>query len=531
MVTFSPPRWFSRIRHVVFWPPAVVLLLALAASLVDFEGFLGLSTAANQWILHRFDGVIALAAFLAVILMAVVFVSPLGAVRLGGPQARPLLPRWNWFAITLCTTIATGILFWGTAEPLFHVNSPPGLAGAEPRTEGAARFALSTLFMHWSITPYAIYAVPSIAFAIAFHNLKRPYSLAAPLSYLVPGLKSGIGAGVIDALALFALIAGVAASLGAGVMTLAGGIDAATPFTSGPLTRAFIVVAIVLVYVASSISGLRKGIKLLSDINVRIFFLLAAFVLLAGPTGSILGLSLSAVGDYVVHFVPRSLAVISGDDRAWMRDWTIFNYANWLAWAPITALFLGRIAYGYTVREAIVFNMLAPAVFGIVWMTVFGGAALRIDATTDGALTALLNGSGPEAVIYGLLETLPLTALVIAAFLFTTFLSFVTAMDSNTHSIAHVCLRAAGTEDIAEDAGTAPRLATDGDPPSDKSADLSVKIFWGVLIGAVSYIMTATTGIDGVRMLANLGGLPGLVILIGAMLALIRMMIKHRDLS
>ena len=157
-------------------------------------------------------------------------------------------------------------------------------------------------------------------------------------------------------------------------------------------------------------------------------------------------------------------------------------------------------------REFILFSLVAPAVFGMAWMTIFGGAAIRLDLAGGGALTAALETSGPEAVMYALLDALPLTTLVVVTFIFTTFISFVTAMDSNTHSIASVCLKARRQEDEVRGAG------------------LWIKIFWGVLIGAVAWIMTSTNGIDGIRMLSNLGGVPGLLILIGCGAAILRLL-------
>lgn len=487
----------------MFWPPAVILLVALGASILNFGSFLAFAAAVNDWVLLRLGPLIAVAAFGAVLLIAAIFVSPLGSVRIGGADAKPVLKRWHWFAITLCTTIATGILFWGTAEPIYHLNEPPDFAGVESRTEGASRFALSTMFMHWAVTPYCLYAVPSLAFALSFHNLRTPYSLSGPLGVAMGPLSKGPGAAIIDAAALFALVAGVAASLGAGVITLVGGIADRTPLTDGPLIRFVVTLTIVGVYVASSISGLQRGIKILSDINIRIFFALAIFVLVAGPTLHILQLGAAGVGEYGAEFVPRSVGLLNDDDVEWKRDWTTFYFANWLAWAPITALFLGRIAIGYSVREFITFTMTLPALFGMVWMTIFGGAAIDADLA-GGALTAALEAKGPGAVAYALFGTLPMTDLVIAAFLFTTFISFVTAMDSNTHSIASVCLK----------------WRTQVDEP--KGAGLWVKIFWGALIGAVAFVMTATNGVDGVRMLSNLGGAPGLLIIIGCAAALVR---------
>ena len=305
--------------------------------------------------------------------------------------------------------------------------------------------------------------------------------------------------------ALFALVAGVAASLGAGVMTLSGGIGAVTGLQDGVIIRLVITGVIVATYVVSSVSGLQRGIKFLSDINIRFFFMLAAFVLFAGPTFAIFRLGAEGVFEYARDFLPRSLDLGFGADSSWSRDWTIFYYANWLAWAPITALFLGRISVGYTVREFILFNLVAPALFGMLWMIIFGGAAIQLDLSSGGDLTAALRNDGPEAVMYSLLDALPWTAVFASTFVFTTFISFVTAMDSNTHSIASVCLKARRQEDEAKGAG------------------LWIKIFWGVLIGAVAWVMTSTNGVDGIRMLSTLGGVPGLIIMLGCGAVLVRL--------
>lgn len=473
---------------------------------MDFDGFYATVSRANQWVLTHFDWLFSYASFAAVALVAWVVLSPLGSVRIGGPDAKPILTRWNWFAITLCTTIATGILFWGIAEPMFHIKAPPAYSRIDPYTEEASRFALSSMFMHWTITPYALYTVPALAFALTHYNLGRTYSLSGPLSLIIGKAATGRVGAIIDAIGLYALVAGVAASLGAGVMTLVGGLEATMGLYDSVALRLVVTLTIVVFFVASSITGLQRGIKILSDLNTRFFLLLVLFVFFAGPTLQILSLGAESLGQYIVKFIPRSLALGDRAGAEWTRDWTVFYFANWLAWAPVTALFLGRIAVGYTVREFVLFNLVAPASFGGLWMMVFGGAAIGADAAAGHGLVAALDARGPEAVAYALFNTLPFSQIVIGLFIALTFISFVTAMDSNTHSITNVCLK---------------KMAPGQKRPR---AERWVKIFWGALIGAVAFIMTSTTGIDGVRMLSNLGGLPGLFILLamGAVIIAVR---------
>lgn len=489
--------FFGPVRPMVFYVPLGILVATVVASLIDHDGLTSGATVLNGWILANFSSLFSWGSFAFVLTVVWAFISPLGKVRIGGPTAKPMLSRWNWFSITLCTTIAIGILFWATAEPLFHLNGPPAARGLTPGSEEAARFAVASLFMHWSFTPYAIYTVPALAFALAYHNLGRDYSLKAPLSLVLGRGVKGFGGDAIDTIAIFALIAGIAATLGTGMKSISSGVATATGLAAGPGMQAGVTVAIVLTFVISSITGLQRGIKVLSDINTRFFFLLALFILFVGPTGAMLSRGLVGLGDYMSEFLPRSLGLGPDHDELWSQAWTVFYWANWLSWAPVTALFLGRIARGYTVRAFILVNFFGPACFGILWMTIFGGAALEIEFAEGGTLGALLATSGPEAIAYAVLERYPLAALLVAVFVFTSFISYVTAADSNTEAIASVCRKGNDHDSEAVDKG---------------ASNVRLKATLALFIGATAWALTAYSGIDGVRMLSNLGGFPALIL-------------------
>ena len=507
------------IRPLVFWPPALMLIASVTAGLINFDGFLKFANSANNFILTNLDWAFTSIPFMAVLLAVIIAISPLGAVRIGGDKAVPILSRWNWFAITLCTTVAIGILFWGAAEPMFHVNQPPAFLNVAPGSIEAVHFALSSMFLHWTITPYAIYALPSLAFALSFYNFAKPYSLVGPLSVLTNLKTPDAGHGpekiqkwtgdILDGLALMALVAGVAAALGTGVLTVVGGAEAILGLKDSLGLRFVITSLIVAAFIISSLSGLQRGIRWLSDINARIFIVMAVFILLAGPTREILLLTIDGLKHYVTNFIPASLALGERASDPWTLDWTVYFFANWLAWAPLTALFLGRIAVGYTVREFLLFNLVLPSLFSIFWMGAIGGAAIMINEGSAGALGAILTANGPEAVIYLLLKALPFFSVVGFVFLITVLISFVTAMDSNTLSISNLCMRSSSTDQKEQTF-----FGTEG----------AMKIFWGVLIGLISFIMTSTTGIDGVRLLSNLGGVPGLFILILSGAVLIKLL-------
>jgi len=209
----------------VFYPTIIFLIVTVAYSLYNNAAFLELVKGINDWILSHFGWLFTWAPFSFLIILAVIYFSPMGKVKVGGKDAIPLVNKWKWFSIALCTTVATGILFWGTAEPLYHLHSPPGQLGIESNTAESTVFAMSTMFMHWSFTPYAIYTVAGLSFALSYYNHRRPFRISSLLYPLFGNLEKEGGRAVLDIMCLYALVAGMAASLGAGIFALMGGLE------------------------------------------------------------------------------------------------------------------------------------------------------------------------------------------------------------------------------------------------------------------------------------------------------------------
>ncbi len=297
----------SRIRPLVFWPPFVLLILAVMVSLIDLEGFLSLTSDLNTLLLDRLGWLFSVTALAMLVSCLIAFLSPLGRTRIGGESAERLLSPWRWFSITLCTTLAVGIMFWSTAEPLYHLHSPPTSLGIEANTAEAARFSLSTMFLHWSFTPYAIYTVPALMFALMHYNLGKPFSLGTLFVPLIGDRLIGRKGRALDAVALFALVCGMASSLGTGGMTLVGGIDRFLGTGTDPFMLGLVILAIVMSFTASAATGLQKGIARLSSLNARVFFAFVIFVFLFGPTQTILGYGTEAAGEYFSKFMEKSL--------------------------------------------------------------------------------------------------------------------------------------------------------------------------------------------------------------------------------
>ncbi|MBL7218756.1 MAG: BCCT family transporter [Phycisphaerae bacterium] len=492
----------KKIKPLVFLPPFGLLGAVVVLNFINKELFTSVLTNAYGWVLSTFGQVFALTPFLMLLTCAVIYFCPFGRVIIGGPDAKPLLTKWRWFTITLCTTIAIGILFWATAEPMFMLSDPPRSLGIAPNSPAAAVFAMDTILLHWTCTPYAIYTITGLMFAFAYYNMKKPFSLGSPLSPLLGRRGEGHIGQIIDAICLYALVAGMAGSLGAAMMLLGGGIHHVFDIAGRPsdMLLAIITIAIVGTFIVSAITGLMKGIRVLSNINTVFLIGLLIFIFAFGPTKHILLDGARSFVHFAGDFVRRNFWTATTDDP-WANKWTIFYWANWFAWAPISVAFLGRISYGHSVRSFIVFNLVLPAVFSSIWMVVFGSTAIHMELSEGARLVEALNEGGPEGVLYALLSHFPLPWLLVPAFLITAFLSFVTAADSNTSAMGG--------------------LSSTGISPDSPEPGILIKIVWGALIGMIAWVMICFAHLDGIRMLSNLGGLPALFLCIGATICVI----------
>ncbi|MEL0613164.1 BCCT family transporter [Marinomonas arenicola] len=494
---------FRSLRPLVFFPTFLILVGALVFSLVDLDLFIQYTKNANNFVLSHFSWLFSFGSFYLLVLIAITYFSKLGSVRIGGEHAKPKLKKSRWFMIVLCTTLAVGVLFWTTAEPLYHVYSPPESWGVEANSPGSILFAFSAMFLHWGPTPYAIYAVPALIFALAFHNLKMPYSISSLLKPVFGRFVDGKMGDVIDALALYSLVVGMASSLGTGALTLLGGIGQFIELEKNAVTLGFFIALIVITFVLSAARGLIKGIARLSQINFWLLIALFLFTLMFGPTLYILGIGVEGLGAFLQNFFRLSLFTGQAASDPWPQYWSVFYWAVWFAWAPITAMFLGKISQGYTIREFIQVNLIYPSLFILLWISVFSGSAIFMDQSSDGGLYAVLNEGGIEKLLYHIFGELPLSGLTSLMLVFIAFISYVTAADSSTDAIGDLCVK---------------NFKAD----SQEGAGLPIKVLWGTIIGLVAWIMVSTVGVSGIKSLSNLGGLPATLIILCCSFTLIK---------
>ncbi len=491
------------IRPWVFWPTFFVLFLALALSFLNGPLIVKALEATNSLLLGALSPLFSVGALALLLTCLMVFVSPLGRVSIGGKGARRELSPVSWCTVSLCTTTAVGFLFWSMAEPILHLSQPPASLLLEAGSTDAARFALSTMYLHWTLVPCAIYTVPALMFALAFYNLGLPFSLSSCLAPLLGRSISSTLSDWIDGVCLFALVVGMSASLATGVLTMAGGLEHQLGIVSGPTSWNLIGLVIVCAFIASALSGLDRGVRWLSNLNTVFFLVLAVSVAAWVPWGPLLNLAGPATADHATHFVRQALFLDFDATDPWPKAWTVFYWAVWLAWAPVTAVFLGRIGRGYTVRQFLMVNLLLPAAFSYLWMSLFSGAALWLQLSGGVDMVGLLSQRGPEGLVYAVLGQLPLGAFLIPLFLLTAFISYVTAADSNTMAMAG--------------------MSSHGVSPDCIEPSMWIKILWGAMVGLIALSVLSMSGIAGIKALSYLGGFSGLFFALGAMASVWRL--------
>lgn len=493
-----------KIRPYTFYPSLTILGVLSYFALFDNKYFLLVTSQINHWLLDNFGWMYLLSAFSLVVTCFVVFFSPIGNMKIGGKDAKPLLTKWQWASITLCSSVAIGLLFFASSEPIIDMVSPPKFLGAEPLSRESAVFGLAAVFMHWSLTTYALYSIPALAFALAYYNFKREFSISSAMFVGSNVELKSTTKQLIDAFALIALVAGMITSLGSSILMLEGGINALFNIEIGTTALALIAALVMMASALSAASGLHKGIALLSSWNAKAFIVFSLLVLVFGPTSFIANAGLGSLSMYLSNFVSWSLDIGVVVQDSWPKDWTVFFWAAWYAWAPIVAIFLGKISRGYTVKQFLIFNVAMPSMFVLFWCSIFGGYSIYLELTANHVLSNTLAQKGPGAIIWELMRDLPGSIFFIAFFLIMSFVSYVTASDSAIDAISGTCVESSYEQ---------------GEEPK---SPLRIKLVWGTIVALLACIMTIRTGLDGLKLVSTIGGFLGMMIAVCAQIFLLR---------
>lgn len=491
------------VNWAIFLPPWLIIVAILILSFVNYDAFQLTMSSARAYIVTNFQWLFNITTTLAVILMLVSYVSPISKVRFGGSNARPMMSHTNYIWIILCTIMAAGILLWGCAEPMYHLSAPPANITEGAFSGASVRWAMQTMFLEWTFSPMAIYGLPALLFAFIFFNMQKKFAIGSMLIPTLGEKRADKVTPVVDCICLFSLVCGMAASMGSGVLLLSGGFSDLTGVSNGTYLYIICGIIIVAAFVISAASGVMNGIRILSSINSKVYLIMGLFILVCGPTAYILDLTCESFGGYLTHFFEMGLWTSASAGDGWSRSWPSFYMCNWMAWMPITAVFMGKISKGFSVREVINVIFFFPALFSIAWIGLFSGTAINFELAGHGIYDAMA-ASGTEAATFAVLNNLPLSMLTIPLFLIIVFVSFVTASDSNTNAMAGLC--------------------TSGLTADDTESPILLKVVWGVTIGVLCLTSLCGNGIDGIKELCNVGGFPASVFFVLFIIGWIKIM-------
>lgn len=358
----------------------------------------------------------------------VLAVSPVGRRRLGGADATVEFGVVSWIAMLMSAGVGLSFLFWGSAEPLIHLADPPH-GVADPSTVAAARDGMRHALMFWGPHAWGLYAVVALALGYASFNRGEGMLISAALRPLLGKHADGWLGTVVDVIAVFAILFGVATSLGLGAGELSAGLADHVGIADSFGVKITIIAGLMLFATISSMTGLGRGIRLLSLVNMVLCGALLAAVFVLGPTGAILSTAGTGVRDLALHLAPMSLATEAPVGDPWTGAWVYFFWAWWIAWAPFVGTFIARISRGRTIRGVVGGVVLVPSAVSIVWFSVFGGASLQRELS--GAVdVAEIAGETKSVATLAVLDTLPLSGVTLVLLVPVLALLFITSADS-----------------------------------------------------------------------------------------------------
>ncbi|MBM7572619.1 glycine betaine uptake BCCT transporter [Aquibacillus albus] len=412
-------------------------------------------------------------------------ITPVGRIKLGKQDDKPEFSRPTWLAMLFSAGMGIGLVFYGTAEPISHyaISSPTGETG----TDQAIRDALRFTFFHWGIHAWAIYGI--VAMVIAYFNFrhKEPGLISTTLRPILGNSVDGGTGKLIDILAVLATVMGVATTLGFGAVQINGGLSFLFNIPISIVSQFIIIAIVTVLFLFSAWTGLSKGIKILSNVNMVLAAILFLTVLVFGPTLFILNIFTDTVGTYLQNLPRMSFRIspLDEENRAWINGWTIFYWAWWIAWSPFVGVFIARVSRGRTIREFVFYVLLAPSIIGFLWFATFGGTAIQLEHDNIAQISALAT----EESLFGMLSNYPLGffASIVAMVLIGTF--FITSADSGTYVLG--------------------MMTTNG----SHSPGAKIKITWGIMLAAIALVLLYSGGLQALQNLMIAAALPFSVIM------------------
>ena len=427
-----------------------------------------------------------------------------GKIRLGSDDSRPEYSNITWFGLLFGCGMGVGLVFWGVAEPLTYYLNPP--AGIEAATQASADFAFENFFMHWGILPWANYAVIGLALAYFMFRKNKKGLLSVMLEPLIgEKLANGWLGKVVDILGVFATVAGVVTSLGLGTLQINAGFNYLFGVPINLVVEIIIIIVVSFLYIGSAVSGLDKGIKIISDTNLYVAIGLLAVCFIVGPKVETLNAFVNGMGQYIGNFIPTALKINSYSDNSWFGSWRLFYWAWFIAWAPFVGVFVARISKGRTIREFVLGVVLVPTIASCIWGAVFGNLGINLGEKGLMAIEKLQEAvATPEVGLFVVLGEYPLGFILSLVALVSLCAFFVTSANSGVYVLS--------------------MLSTDGaiNPPNGR------KILWGVIQSVMAIGLLMAGGLKPLQTISLVAAFLFIFVMFGTIAAFIKVLKEEK---
>ncbi|WP_425484324.1 BCCT family transporter [Halobacillus locisalis] len=485
----------KQLGNPVFLISSLVVLLLVVLGAVNPEGFGEVAGTLFNFTTVNFGWFYLLSVFGFVLFLVGLALSKYGKIKLGPQDSKPEYPFFTWIGMLFSAGFGAGLVFWGVAEPMSHFFETP-FTGLEAQTEEAARIAMGYAFFHWGVNQWSVFAIVGLLIAYLQFRKNKNGLISTALEPVLGKRKSVKH--TIDSLAVIATVMGIATSLGLGILQMNGGLKAVFNVPNATWVQLLITAALLALYLISSSTGLNKGIKWLSNLNLSLCLILLAFVFIAGPTIFILNTFTLGLGDYIANFVNYSLRLTPYEGGSWLREWTIFYWAWVIAWSPFVGAFVARVSRGRSIREFIFGVLVVPPLIACLWIATFGGTALNSDLNNGTNIAQAVNNDITVA-LFETYQYLPMTSILslLSILLIATFL--ITSADSATYILAS--------------------MTSNG----DLQPSLMIKITWGVLMAAIAGVLLVAGGLNALQTASLVSALPFTVVIILFVYAFIKM--------
>ncbi|MEQ8587474.1 MAG: BCCT family transporter [Thalassobaculaceae bacterium] len=492
------------IHNPVFFISGLVIVAFTFLTLVLHDQAAAAFGALRETLTSTFDWFFIGAANVFVILCIVLIVTPLGKVRLGGRDARPDYSYSGWFAMLFAAGMGIGLMFYGVSEPISHFNSSLAegagspdswapLSGAAGNVEEAKALGMAATIFHWGLHPWAIYAIVALALALFSYNKGLPLTIRSAFHPIFGDAVWGWTGHVIDILAVFATLFGLATSLGLGATQANAGLEFLFGTPVNETSQVLLIIGITGVALLSVLAGLDAGVKRLSEINMVLAFLLLMFVIIVGPTMAIITGFFSNLAAYL-EYLPALSNPVGRTDANFSQGWTSFYWAWWISWSPFVGMFIARVSRGRTVREFIICVLLVPSLVSVLWMTAFGGTAISF---VQSGVTAITD-AGLPVKLFAMLDQMPLSQITSFIGIVLVIVFFVTSSDSG--SLVIDTITAGGKT----------------------NAPVSQRVFWACFEGLVAIALLLGGGLTALQAMAVSTGFPFTIVLLLACYAIVK---------